>query len=111
MKPWTSFYGLAKWLMRIAILMVVFTKFYDTFMEFQLNTFGFYIAAIYVIFGVLLFVGGFLSKPTLTVISALLLLLVSIYMAVDSFDGITETFAQNVLLGSVALFFFADGNK
>ncbi len=111
MKPWTSFYDVAKWVLRIAILMVVFTKFYDTFMDFELNAFEFYISAVYVVFGVLLFIGGFLSKPNLTVISGLLLLLPSIYMAVKSFDGITETFALNVLLGGVALFFFTVGNK
>ncbi len=111
MKPLNTFSGIAKWVLRIAILMVVFTKYYDTFMLFNLNSLAFYVSAIFIVFGVLLFIGGFLSKPNLTVISALFLLLAFVYMSVISFDGITEQFAINVLGGAVALLFLADGNK
>lgn len=96
---------------RIAILLVVFTLHYDAFMAFKLDSLAFYVAAVYIIFGVLLLIGGFVNKPNLTVLSGLLLLIVSLLMCFVSFDGITSEFAVYVLLGSVALFFVTDGNK
>ncbi len=111
MKPWTALTGITKWILRIAILMIVFTQYYDTFMGFKLNTFQFYIAAVYIVFGVLIFIGGFFTKHNLTVISALILFIASIYMSIESFDGITNEFAFNVLVGAVTLFFVTNGNK
>ncbi len=111
MKPWTALTGFAKWLLRISVLLVIFTQYYDIFMGFKPDTIAFYVSAIYIVFGVLLFAGGFLSKHNLTVISALLLLLVSIYVCVVTFDGITGKFASDVMLGIVALFFVTDGNR
>lgn len=111
MKPWTSFVGLAKWLLRIAMFFVIFTQYYESFMAFELNRIAFYASAIFLIFGVLLLVGGFLSRHNLTVISGLMIFLVSIYASAISFDGITSEFALNILIGSVALLFLTDGNK
>ncbi len=115
MKPWTTFTGLAKWLLRIAVLLVIFTQYFNIFIDFKLDDIAFYVSAIYIVFGVLFFAGGFLSKHNLTVISALLLLLVSIYVSVIVFDGFKDEsvikFAQHVMLGAVALFFVTDGNK
>ena len=111
MKPYTAFSGLTRWVLRIAMLLVIFTQHYDTFMAFKINSLTFYIAAVYIIFGVLLLIGGFVNKHNFTVLSGLLLLLASIYMCFVSFDGVTSEFALYVLLGSVALIFVTDGNK
>ncbi len=111
MKPFTAFSGIARWVLRITILMVVFTQYYDTFMAFKLDSFAFYVAAVFIIFGVLLLIGGFLSKHDLTVVSGLLLVMASIYMGFVSFDGITGEFASNLLLGAAALLFLTEGNK
>lgn len=111
MKPLTSLFKLSKWLLRIAIFFVVFTQYYDIFMQFNLSSIGFYVSAVFLIFGVLLLAGGFLDKDHLTVVSSLLILLASIYMSVVSFDGITSKFAINVLVGTVAFLFLTNGNK
>lgn len=111
MKPLKSFSGFASWLMRIAVLLIVFAAFFNTFMAFGIKELSFYIAAGFMVFGLLLFIGGFVSKPTLTVVSGLILFLLSGLKAYWAFNGITAEFAQWVLMGSVALSFLANGNK
>ncbi len=111
MKSFTAFSGIARWALRITILLVVFTRYYEDFMAFQLDSFEFYVAAVFIIFGVLLLIGGFLSKHDITVVSGLLLVIASIIMGFVSFDGITGEFALNLLLGSAALLFVTEGNK
>jgi hypothetical protein len=111
MNPWKSFTGLASWLLRIAMMLVIFTSFFNTFMTFNFQTLSFFIATAFVVFGVLLFVGGFLSKHSLTVVSALVLLILSVIQAYWAFDGATPGFAQWLLMCAASMFFVSNGNK
>lgn len=111
MNPWKSLTGLASWSMRVAIMLVIFAQFFSTFMNFNLSSLSFFMAAGFVVFGVLLFVGGFLSKHSLTVIAALVLLVLSGLQAYWSFNGITGAFAQWLLMAAVSLYFVTNGNK
>ncbi len=111
MNPWRSLTGLASWLMRIAIMLVIFANFFGTFMNFNFPSQSFIIATLFVIFGALLFVGGFLSKHSVTVVSALVLLVLSVLQAYWTFNGITGAFAFWLLMSSVTLYFVTHGNK
>ncbi len=111
MKPLKALSGLSKWILRIAILLAVFSQYYEPFMAFQISKFNFYVAAVFLIFAVLLLAGGFLSKHNLTVISSLFLMIASIYMCIMSYDGVTNLFTINLLIGAIAFFFVTDGNK
>jgi hypothetical protein len=111
MNPWKSFTGLASWVMRIAITLVIFAHFFNAFMGFNFQTLGFIIAAVFIVFGVLIFVGGFLSKHTLTVLSALVLLFLSALQAYWAFNGVTSTFSFWLLMCAASLYFLSNGNK
>lgn len=111
MNPWKRFTGLASWLMRIAMVFVIIASFFDTFMAFEVKNLHFFIALAFLVFGALLFIGGFLSKHSLTVVSALILFGLSVIQAYFTFEGITSTFAFWLLTGSVALYFVSNGNK
>ncbi len=97
--------------MRIAVMLMIFAWFFQSFMNFNLNNPHFYMASAFIVLGIMLFAGGFLSKHTLTVISALGLLFLSALQAYWSFNGITGVFAQWLLMGSVSLYFVTNGNR
>lgn len=111
MNPWKNLTGLASWIMRIAIMLMIFAWFFQSFMNFNLTNPGFYMATAFVVLGIMLFVGGFLSKHSLTVLSAVGLLILSALQAYWGFNGITGVFAQWLLMGSVSLYFVTNGNK
>lgn len=112
MKPVKSLLPASKWLLRITLLAYLVLLHGKTILNLQYETQPFYIALAFVLFGVLLFAGGFTNKPSLTVISALLLGLLFIYtlylgfVPEFNFDQIL-----NLLLLSVCLYFVSSGNK
>jgi hypothetical protein len=111
MNPWKNFTGLSAWMMRIAVLLVIFTSMFPVFMQFDLRSPRFFVSAVFVVFGILLFVGGLLSKQTLTVVSGLILFIVSVLQAYWAFNGITANFALWILMSSAAIYFVSRGNK
>jgi hypothetical protein len=111
MNPWKSFTILAAWLMRIAMMLIIFSYFFNIAMRLDLSDYRFFIAALFLVFGLLLFVGGFLSRHTMTVVSALVLLILSILQAYWNFSGVTSAFALWLLMCSCSLYFLSHGNK
>lgn len=112
MKPLKGLFPLATWLMRFAVVFFVITTYWNPFTAFNLQSVMFYISAVYIIFSVLLFIGGFLAKNSLTVISSLFLILVTGYHAFINIGAkVDHNFAVYVVLGSVFVYFFAAGNK
>jgi hypothetical protein len=111
MKPVRSFFPLASWLMRLAIVLYAFLRYLDVVVDFDLGTVIFYIALLQVVFATLLFVGGFVRKHSLTVVSALILLIVTVYQSiVVAGGGLTEELAVLILYATVALYFLTKGN-
>jgi hypothetical protein len=109
MKPWKSLNGISKWLMRIAIVLWVYTRFSSTLMNFNVHEPNFYFAIGFIITAIMLFAGGF--RQTLTVVAGLLLLLLSVILLVLNYNGITTGFAQLLLVASVGGMFLSNGNK
>ena len=112
MKPVKSLIPASRWLLRISLLAYLLLAHGKTLLALQYETQPFYIALAFILFGILLFAGGFTSKPSLTVVSALLLSLLFIYYLYLGFvPKVTMPQVLNLLLLSVCLNFMASGNK
>lgn len=112
MRPSKRLNPLALWLMRFAVVFFILITYWKTFTFFNIKSVMFYVAAIYIIFSALLFIGGFLYKGGLTVFSSLILILVTGYHAFLNLESnIDSNFAIFVVLGSIYLYFFTVGNK
>ena len=112
MRPSKGLFPLATWLMRFAVVFFILTSYLKTFTFFNFQSVMFYISALFIIFSVLLFIGGFLYKGSLTVISSLILILVTGYHAFLNLESkLDSNFAVYVILGSIFIYFFTTGNK
>lgn len=112
MKPVKSLLPASRWLLRISLLTYLVLQHGKTILNLQYETQTFFIALAFVLFGVLLFAGGFTSKPSLTVVSALLLsLLFAYYIYLGFVPQVTLPQVLNVMLLSVTLYFMSSANK
>jgi hypothetical protein len=112
MKPIKALQPFATWLMRLAVVFFVFIIFFSTLKGFDYKSIQFYVALAYIIFGSLLFIGGFISKPGITVFSGLMIFLVSVYRIVMfSSEKFDTTLVQYSLVATISLYFFTAGNK
>lgn len=110
MKPAKAFYPLAAWLIRLSMLLFSYVFFFDIIQALNVKDVNFYIACAFALFSILLFVGGFLTKPAMTVVSAFFLLGLSIYKLIVNF-GINTNTVVFALAISVSLVLFSVGNK
>lgn len=112
MKPVKSLLPASRWLLRITMLAYLVLLHGETILALQYETHPFYIALAFVLFGVLLFAGGFTSKPSLTVVSGLLLtLLFAYYLYYGFVPKVTLPQVLNLMLLSVSLYFMSSANK
>lgn len=112
MEPVRSLYALSTWLLRVSVMVLVYIMFFVTLRSPDINSTPFWIAAGFAFFSMLLFVGGFMKKSTLSIISAAMLVLGSGYKVVMYYIFDQGSFiAVYFVLGAIALFFFANGNK
>lgn len=111
MKPFKASIPLSRWLLRISLVALMFFYYFSAFNSFNLKSPEFYFAAVYIVFGSLLFIGGFMSKSSLTVISALIIFILSVYMLIVKFTGITD---RNIIVyflpASLSFYFLSTGN-
>jgi ethanolamine transporter EutH len=110
MKPIKSFIPFAKWLLRLAIVLIVYMNYFDTAITFSFRGLEYFISLSIVIVAVLILVGGLLKGSTLTMISGFLLFAAVIVQLV-----ILSGFSVNGLIGiyplaALGFYFFASGN-
>ncbi|RPH32511.1 MAG: hypothetical protein EHM93_09140 [Bacteroidales bacterium] len=112
MQPLKSGQVIALWFLRITLALYLFFDNIYSLRQISFESLRFYIAFAFVIFAILLLVGGFLSKPGLTVISGLIIFLLSAYQLFVSYGG---TFDVGLILYlfplSIGFFFLCQGNK
>lgn len=109
MKPIKSLLPLAIWLMRIGLILFAYTHYFDTIKNFDYENLNFYVALLFCIFSALIFITGFVSKPTITVISGLVLAIISVYNLVKLFDsGITSSLSVFVIIAGIAFYFLSN---
>lgn len=110
MKPWKSLSGIASWAMRLALVVFIYHRFFGIFMQFNLSAQGFWFAAGFIVFGLLLLIGGF-TKNSLTVIAGLGLLILSVMQLVTGYQGFSGILVQWLIICSLSLYFLSNGNK
>ncbi|PKP02020.1 MAG: hypothetical protein CVU11_13385 [Bacteroidetes bacterium HGW-Bacteroidetes-6] len=112
MKPAKGLFPFAAWLIRITMLVFAYTIFFEIIKTFDFSSLDFYIAAAFAFFSVLLFVGGFMSKPAMTVLSAFFLFGLSVYKFAVLFSK-EPNLPMLVFLMSMSamLMMFSVGNK
>jgi len=112
MKPAKGLLQFATWLMRLSIAFFVFVVFLHTLKSVDFKSIHFYVALAFILFGSLLFIGGFLNKPGITVFSGLMLFFASGYEIVMLFStGITVELAMYAVIATSSLYFVTAGNK
>ncbi len=112
MKPLKSALSVSIWLMRLSFLFLIIVTFGEETIAFEYRNKEFYLATAYVLFSILIFLGGFTDKPTLTVISGLLTTLLSIYvLVIQWFNGFNPSLATIFLICTIGFFFACKGTN
>lgn len=115
MKPVKGLLPFAMWLLRLSILLFAFAYFFPVVKPLTFNGLYYFISLAFLVFGILLFIGGFLSKPAMTVFSGLILFILSGYMLFDLYEGFSiemfKTFSPFLLVAASGMMFAAIGNK
>ncbi len=87
MKPITVALKAANWLFRGSILIYLLLVYFDKIIVVNFKNFNDVLVFVYLLCAILLFIGGFLSKPTLTIISAVLVFICTMYFMVLDFPS------------------------
>jgi hypothetical protein len=112
MKPLKSGLAFSNWLMRIALIVFVLSMLLGSVKMFNYTEKSFYIVAGFVLFGILLFIGGFTSKPILTVVSGFVLSGLSIYKIIVLFSGtFNPDIASYMIILAIGFYFVCAGNQ
>jgi len=112
MKPFKVLFLFSTWLMRLSVLFFIIMRYWETLAFFNYKSIMFYVAALFIVFASLLFIGGFLKKDRLTLISSLILILVTGYHAFLNLEsGIDHNFGIFVMIGAICFYFLSSGNK
>jgi len=113
MKPMKSISPLSAWVLRITLLLVVAAHLVPVFNNFSFSSLNDILSAAFALSAVLLLLGGFMKKSTLTMISGVLVMLLAGWHAyqVGEFNIINLPFASYLLMGAVGFHFFITGNK
>ncbi len=111
MKPFKTGVVLASWLLRIMLAWFIYIQYFQSFTDFELKDFSFYISAAYMVSGLLLIIGGFIQKPAMTVVSGLIIFALPIVMLIHQFPGDLQSVLLTYLIPlSVGMYFFTSGN-
>lgn len=112
MQPAKKLFPLAVWMLRAALLVLVYMIFFVTLRSADPGNLNFYIAVAFVLCAVLVFVSGFMKQHGLTMIPAALLFLGSLYKIVMHYVYFTEHFvAIYTVMAAVSFFFITNGNR
>lgn len=112
MQPLKSARRIANWLFRISFLLFGVLSNWKTSASFNLNSKSSVLGLVFMVLSILLFIGGFMKKHTMTVVSALGLVCLCVLQIILSWNGsISQDFAAQMIIGSVAFYFLANGNS
>lgn len=112
MKPIKTLLPFSRWLLRILTLAWLLMQNIQVVQGMDIHSPAFYVALGFILFGALLFAGGFSSKPGLTVVSAIFLTLLFIYSIYLHFvPQVTESQLFSFVFLSIAIYFMSSANK
>lgn len=110
MKAFKAASGFSVWLVRLTFSLLLFLTYYQVFLNFNLNFQSFWFAAVFVVFSVLLFAGGFMNSSSLTVFSGLIIFLAAVVKIILEYNGI-HGITQLLLIAALGFYFLSNGNK
>ena len=110
MEPLKSLIPFAKWLLRLTVALLVYAVYFEVLTDPDLAAVTWYISVFISIFAVLLVAGGFVKKPSLTVVSGLIIFILSIIMIFIN-DADLNSIVKNVAPAVIGFYFLAGGNK
>lgn len=115
MKPVKSLAPLSGWLLRIAVCLFLLSRYWETLTSVNAHSISLQTLCVclYCMFGVLLVLGGVGKSPTLTIVSAMVVALFSLYFAYTAFQGswLDGYMLSFVLPFAISIHFIANGNK
>lgn len=85
MKPISAALPIANWIFRGSILIFLILTYYEKIIVVNFRSYADVMYFVYVLSGLMLFIGGFLSKPTLSIISGVIMVLCTLYFMVLKF--------------------------
>jgi hypothetical protein len=111
MKPVKSLVPLAKWLLRIAAIGIVYKSGdFATALTLSFKGISYFFSLAFVVFVVLLFIGGFLKNSNLTVLSGLLLLGLSLLVLFVQIGFSIPGLLSILPIATIGFYFMARGN-
>ncbi len=112
MRPFKRGKPLAGWLLRLALAGFIITIHYHAVRTFNYKVPEFYFSLAYLIFAVLIIIGGLLNSPGLTVISGLFIFVLSVYFLIISFKGSFDNYIiDRFIIAALGFYFLTTGNK
>lgn len=112
MKPVQSALPLAVWLLRISSVLLIMQLNLHEIEGWEFTHPSFILASLLIMGGLLLFIGGFMSNPWLTIISGVFLFGLSIYkLFLINHQSIHPLSSVYLMLAAISLFFVANGNS
>ena len=116
MKPLKNLEIISLWLLRIGVVFLFIAMFGKSVDNWAFDNYRWVINMVYLLSSILLFVGGFLRKSTLTIISGLIIAAISIYQIVPIVaDGrisfFDPTLFQYLVITGIGLLFASVGNR
>jgi hypothetical protein len=111
MNPVKSFVPTSAWLLRIVILVLVYQKYFDTMLTFTMKGVDYFIALAFVVFAVLLFVGGFINKHFLSIICGFFIFGMSVFLMFWGSTISVDKVLGHILLTALGFNFIARGNS
>ena len=110
MNPVKSFVAVSSWLLRIFVLLLVYQKYFDTFITFTFKGLYYYLVFAMVLFAVVLFIGGFVKKHHFSIISGFIIFGISGFLMFWPDMGIDKAFYHFPLM-VLGFNFIARGNS
>ncbi len=110
MNPIKSFIPVSAWLLRIFVLILVYQKYFDTFITFSFKGLYYYLTLAMVLFAVILFVGGFIKKHHLSIVSGFFVFAISGFFMFWPSIGVDKALMHLPLL-ILGFNFIARGNS
>lgn len=111
MKPLKSTLPLSIWLIRISLALFILQMFWFDLKNLHLSEPAFIMAVLFNATGLMILLGGILSKPWLTIISGIFLFGLSVYkLFLIEHEGLRLYGMAYLLCASLGVFFFSNGN-
>lgn len=111
MKPVKSLVPIAKWLLRVAAIGIVYKSgHFDTVLTLSFKGISYFFSLAFAVLVILLFIGGFLRSSNLTVLSGLFLLVVSLIVLFVQIGFSVPGLLSILPLATIGFYFMARGN-